>query len=155
MKLIFTDKGKAYLHGAVWDLVDTMGPDGSIYHQEGSYVVFSGHSSSEAASWLFRLASQAKTEILTIFLQDVPAKDDMILLARLMCELEAYLGGYEGSLFLYWLEGVPNAKMDARHNAEIDVQSLDRSMHQRRGTHRAIMDRLAKMDAATQDTHPR
>lgn len=143
MKLVYTANRQAYLHQDVWDLLDTMGPDNSTYHGEGGYVVFSGHSQSEAASWLFRIASQAKTEILTLFLQDVPDRASMTLLARLMCDLEAYLGGFEGSLFLYWLEGIPNHKMTSHPDATAMVTQLDVAMHRKKDAHRKLMETLA------------
>jgi hypothetical protein len=142
--LFATKNGVAYLHKDLWDLLDTMGPDGSTYAAKGDMIVFEGHSPSEAASWIFRIASQAKTEILTIFLRDDPDRASMILLARLMETLEGYLGGTEGSLFSYWLEGSPNAKMLKIPDHQKHVSKLDAAMHQKKA---AYLTLFALMDA--------
>lgn len=119
------------LHNDVWDLLDTMGPDSATYKRDGVYIIFDGASSRDVASWLFRLQADAKVNIINASLQDNPDKDAQILLARLLVDLEQYLGGFDGSLFLYWLTGEVGDRLQGK-DYEMMSKRLSHEVYRRK-----------------------
>jgi len=150
MMIRFETNSVVHLSNVAWGYLDTMGPDGSLYRQHANYVAFTGHGEEDLATWIFRLYSQAKMEILSMFLQDAPDLEGMTCLAGLMVDLDPLLNVQEGALLLFWLTGAGEDTPDMREK----VAALDRGFQKKRRVYHDVLGKL-KLAAAGKDlTNP-